>query len=479
VTETRITTDKMVALLIATLGSFLTPFMGSAVIVALPAMARDFHLNAIEQGWVTTSYLLATAVFLVPFGKIADMVGRKRIFTYGIALWAGASLLCAIAPSAHVLIWARVLQGLASAMIFGTGIAIVTSIFAPGERGLAIGITIGAVYLGLSLGPVLGGLLTHSLGWRSIFYVNVPPALFVVALIAWGLHGEWAEARGERFDWLGALLYSVALVALMYGLTLLPAPRGFGLIALGAVLTPGFVWWENHRPNPVLDLRLFRHNTVFAFSNLAALIHYSATFALNFLLGSFYLQSVRGFDPRYAGLILAAQPVMMAAFSPFAGKLSDRVDARIVASAGIALTGIGIAAFIPLTRTTPLAFIVVDLAMIGFGYALFSSPNTNAIMSAVERRFYGMASATLSTMRLIGGSFSMGIAILLLALYVGKANVVPENFGPFMTSMRVTFAICAALCVAGFFASLARGRSKSRSDEGVLQTNFEQTNSKP
>ncbi|MFH1773992.1 MAG: MFS transporter [Methanobacteriota archaeon] len=452
--------NKRSALLVATLASFLTPFMGSSVNIALPSIGKEFAMDAVLLSWVATSFLLAAAMFLVPFGRIADIHGRKRIFTYGILIYTVSSLLSAISTSAIILISYRVLQGIGGAMIFGTAVAILTSVFPPGERGKALGINVAAVYLGLSLGPFLGGFLTQHFGWRSIFLANVPLGLIIIVIIFWKLKGEWAEAKGEKFDFTGAIIYSLTLVAIMYGFSLLPAMSGAWLILIGVLGISAFVVWELRVESPVLNINLFRNNTVFAFSNLAALINYSATFAVGFLL-SLYLQYIKGLNPQNTGLILVSQPIVMAIFSPLAGRLSDRIEPRIVASIGMALTVVGLFLFTFLNEKTPLEFIVASLILIGFGLALFSSPNTNAIMSSVEKRFYGVASATLGTMRLTGQMLSMGIATLIFAVYVGRVQITPEYYLLFLKSAKAAFVIFAALCFGGIFASLARGKLRT------------------
>jgi len=449
--------NKSTALLIATLSAFLAPFMGSSMNIALPSIGKELALDAVVLSWVATAYLLAAAMFLVPLGKIADIQGRKKIFTCGILVYTLASLLCALATSAIWLIGCRILQGIGSAMIFGTGVAILTSVFPVGERGRALGISVAATYTGLSVGPILGGFLTQHFGWRSIFLASVPLGLAIIPLVVWRLKGEWAAAKGESFDFIGSVIYSLSLVVVMYGFSQVPALPGAWLILLGVLGILAFVFWETRVGSPVLNMSLFRHNTVFAFSNLAALINYSATSAVGFLL-SLYLQYVKALSPQDAGLVLVSQPVMMAIFSPLAGRLSDRIEPRVVASTGMALTTIGLLPFVFLNERTPLAFIVASLVLLGFGFALFSSPNTNAVMSSVEHRFYGVASATLGTMRLTGQMLSMGIAMLILAIYVGKVQITAAYYARFLTSLRTAIAVFAVLCFLGIFASLSRGK---------------------
>ena len=448
--------NKMSALLIATIASFLTPFMGSSVNIALPAIASEFATDAILLSWIPTAFLLTSAMFAVPFGRIADIHGMKKIFTYGIIIFTAASLLSAMAPSAFALIGFRILQGIGSAMIFVTGLAIITSAFPPQERGKAIGINIAAVYSGLSLGPVLGGLITHYIGWRSLFYLMAPLGLLVIALVFWKLRGaEWAACKGEKFDLFGSVLYSIALVLVIYGFSLLPEIWGVLTIIAGILVLSGFIKWELNVDSPVLDMKLFFKNRVFAFSNSAALINYSATFAVTFLL-SLYLQYIKGLNAQNAGLILVAQPIIMTIVTPFAGRLSDRYEPRIIASTGMALVTLGLLIFVFINAQTTFTYIVVGLLVLVLGFGLFSSPNTNAIMGSVERRFFGVASATVSTMRLIGQVMSMGIAILIFSLLIGRVQIMPEQYPALIQSIQTTFIIFTVLCFVGIFTSLAR-----------------------
>ena len=448
---------RRAVLLMASLSSFLTPFMNSSVTVALPAIAQEFELNAILLSWVATSYILAAVVFLVPLGRMADLAGRKKIFRSGIILFMVAACACALAPRSGWFIFFRVLQGAGSAMIFSTSVAILVAVTPAGERGRVLGINTAAVYLGLSLGPVLGGLLTQHLGWRSIFLLNVPLGVLVLFLIKRYLVEEWKEGRGESFDSPGSLIYGASLTAIMLGFTFLPAIPGVLLIAAGVGGVVGFVFWEQRTAHPVLNISLFRGNPIFSFSNLAALINYSATFAVMFLL-SLFLQHVKGYNPQLTGWILLSQPLIQALFSPLAGRLADRSQPRLVASTGMCLTAIGLFSLSFLSSSTALVLIVLNLLLLGLGFAFFSSPNTTAIMSAVEKKHLGVASATLATMRLVGQMLSMGITTLVFALVLGPREIGAGSRFFFMKSMKVAFLIFAALCGMGILASLARGK---------------------
>ena len=449
--------SKRTALIVASLASFLTPFMGSSINVALPAIGAEFRMNAVLLGWIQSSYLLSSAVLLVPIGRIADITGRRRIFLYGIILYTISSLVCGLAPSAGVLIAARAVQGVSGAMMFGVSIAILTSVYPPEERGAALGINTASVYIGLSLGPFVGGFLTQQIGWHSIFLVHVPLGLVMVFLVLSRLKSEWVEARGAKFDYIGSAAYSVALLLVMYGFSLLPDAAGSAAVGVGLIGLWLFFRWERRVESPVLDVNLFLRNRAFSFSNLAALINYSATFAITFLL-SLYLQYIRGLSPQEAGIVLVAQPILMAMGSPFAGRLSDRIEPRVVASCGMAILVVGLVFFALLGEGTHLSVIIANLALVGLGFALFSSPNTNAVMSSVERSVYGVAAGTLATMRMTGQALSLGIATLLLGVYIGRVEITPAAYPALLQSIRTTFGVFAFLCVAGVFASLARGR---------------------
>jgi len=449
--------EQRVALLVTTLSSLLTPMMSSAVNIAMPAIARDFAMDAVLLSWVASSYLLAAAIFLLPFGRLADIVGRKKIFVYGTVIFSSAALLAGLAPRANVFLFARLVQGIGAAMIFGTGIAILTSVYPPQRRGWVLGINVAATYTGLSLGPFVGGLLTQYLGWRWVFLLNVPLGMLILVAVWLKMPQEWAGSRGEPFDWKGSLAYSLMLTAFMLGFTWLPRWKGLVLLLAAAGAIPLFMNWEARHKHPIFQARLIRGNTVFAFSNLAALINYSATFAITFLL-SLYLQYIKGFDPRAAGLVLIAQPVVMAAFSPLAGRLSDRLEPRLVASLGMGVSAAGLFLFVWLHAHSGLGFIVTALMLVGFGFALFSSPNTNAIMSSVDKKYYGVASATLATMRMVGQMLSMGIATLVFSLFIGKVQITPAIYPLFLNSIRVSFIVFFVLCCCGVFFSLARGR---------------------
>jgi len=450
--------NDQAVLLVVCMTSFITPFLASSVNVALPSINTDFAIpDQALLGWIVTGFLLSAAVFVVPFGRIADMRGRKKMFVSGLLIIVISSFFCSISSTELMLIASRVIEGVGSAMIFGTGIAILTSAFPAKHRGNVLGINVAIVYVGSSSGPFLGGIITQYAGWRFIYAGIMVYALLAAILAQIMIKDDRHCQEDGRFDIIGTLLYAGSLFSLIFGLSVIPDAEGGYLLVLAALLMIIFLRWELAAENPVVNVGVFRRNPVFLFSNLAALINYSSTFAVAYLL-SLYLQYLKGFDPQTTGLILVAQPIVQVVFSPFAGRLSDRMEPRIVASAGMGLCVIGLTIFSFLTLETSLGLILASLMLLGLGFALFSSPNANAIMSAVEPCYYGLASGMVSTMRLIGQMISLGIAMLTFSVIMGHVEIAPAQMDELMVSIKVAFGIFAGLCLMGMLFSLARGK---------------------
>jgi len=452
--------NRNIILLVASLGSFLTPFMGSSINIAIPEIGAEFLSDAVLLSWVPTAYLLASAIMIVPMGRLADIRGRTKIFLTGIVIYTLGSLLSTMVPSTEVLIMFRVLQGIGGAMIFGTSVAIVTSVFPPNQRGRALGINVAFVYSGLAIGPVVGGILTEFFGWRSIFYANVVIGLFIFIAGLKCLKINEITEKKTRFDYQGSLLYAATIFFVMLGFQELSEPQGVLLMLAGVFTGAFFFMWEKRTEHPVFNITLLTENRVFALSSLAAFINYSATFAIGFLL-SIYLQLIKGFSPLNAGLILIAQPIMQVILSPSAGKLSDRIESGIPATIGMAMITAGLMLFSFLSEETPVMVIIANLAFLGVGYALFSSPNTHAVMSSVSERYYGVASGMLGTTRLCGMMASMGISMMIFAIIMQEiplAEVPPEMI---TESVNLAFMVFVVLCAIGTVASYIRNPKKT------------------
>ena len=421
------------------LTSFMGPFLGSCINIAIPTIAVEFSCPATDLSWLATAFLLGAVALLLPFGRMADILGRCRIYAIGTAAMAAVSFVAAFSPSASFLIAMRALQGLSLGLVFSSGMALLVAAHPAKQRGRAIGYSAAATYVGLSLGPVIGGLVTQHLDWRLLF-VLTSIVILVSSLLVRTIKEDWYGEREGGFDLPGAVFYTAASTLTLYGLSSLAAFPWMRFVLLaGLVFLALFLWQERRASTPLLHLSLFA-NTVFAMSNLAAFLNYSATYAIGFLL-SLYLQLVRGLDASTAGVLLLLQPLMMAILSPIAGALSDKHEPRLVASFGIAAACV----------------------IIGIGFGFFSPANNNAIMGAVSKKLYGVASSMVSVMRLSGQAVSMAVVTLLLAQATLPAAA--DWTEELSAAIRLIFSCLTVSCAAGVVASLMRGRRKTAEED--------------
>ncbi|HSR62006.1 MAG TPA: MFS transporter [Gammaproteobacteria bacterium] len=455
-------TDKLnklqrAALAMVLLNAFTTPLMLSAVNVALPAIADDLGLDAVMLSWVPMAYLMASAMFVLVFGRLADMFGRKRIFLIGTGSVILTSLLAAFSFNGEVLVLARFLQGTSAAMLYATQVAIVSSVFPPAKRGHAIGLTVSTIYLGLTGGPLIGGFLIDEFGWRASFVFHIPLAFIVLLTGLLMVPGDWsAEERGS-FDVRGAVVYSLSILLICIGVSTLPAIHSYVLLVAGVAGIGLFFVMVRRIHHPIFDVSLFFTNRVFTLSCLASYIIYTAIFA-NVVLISLYLQYLKGVSASIAGVIMMTQPLTMALVSPFAGRISDSIEPRVIATGGMLLTGIGLLLLAQLNGQSEMYYVIGALVITGLGFSLFSSPNANAIMGAVEKRYYGSATGSLATMRILGQMSSMALVTLVFALIIGQVEIQPSNLDDLGQAIRLVFTIAALLCVPGFIFSLVRGK---------------------
>nr|WP_320190068.1 MFS transporter [uncultured Desulfobacter sp.] len=435
---------------------FLAPFMMSAVGVALPTIGRFYGASAVSLALVEMVYMLAVTLFLLPVGRLADITGRKKIFVSGVALFALATILLPFSPSIDIFIAIRFLQGIGVSCTVSTSVAILSSVVPKEKRGKAMGIIVACVYLGLSAGPTLAGLMITWLGWQWIFFASVPLAMAALIFTLTQLKGEWKGAAGESFDWIGSLIYMAALSCLIVGVAHLEsqswAPQ---LMAAGMVFMVFFSIFEYRHLSPILDIRLVLSNRVFAFSNIATWINYAASFGLTFFF-SLYLQVVKGMSAQTTGFVLIAQPIIQAVLSPLSGTLSDKISASKLSTAGMAIcaAGLGVATF--LGQDTRIWQVLVVLVIMGLGFAAFSTPNMTTVMGSVEPRHYGIASSLVATMRSIGMLTAMTITTLLLSMFMGDAKVTAATAPEFLQTMHTAFIIFAGLSLVGIIFSMAR-----------------------
>ncbi len=439
-------------------GSFLPPFMLSAYNVALPTIARELHLTALAANWTTTGYLLVSSALVLPFGRLGDLYGRRRIYFQGILWFTLFSMLLMFAPSGPWVIGLRMGQGLGVAMIFGAGTALLMAMFPPAERGWALGLNVAAVYAGLSIGPFLGGQITGAFGWRALFLPSIPIGLLTLWMIRRWIPDDRPAQIPAPFDLGGAVLYAAALFCMVPATQYVSQLSGKLLLAIGLICGVGFVLRQHRTTHPLFPLRLLLENRVFAFANLASLINYAATYAISFML-SLFLQINKGLSPQEAGTLLLVQPVIQATLSPMTGRLSDRIDPRLLASSGMTLNLIGLLFLSRLTAQAALVEVGIALAIVGLGFALFSSPNINSVMSSVSPREYGIASGVQGSVRIFGQMMSMYLTLVFFSIYLAGDKPAEADPAAFLTCFRAVFLLFAGLSVIGILASLARGKA--------------------
>ncbi|WJI10513.1 MFS transporter [Methanobacterium sp. CWC-01] len=430
---------QRITLFLVSLAAFLIPFMGSSLSLALPVIQKELVVNVIILGWIPTAFVLANAATVLPFGRLSDIYGRKRIFSYGVLIYTTASLLAAFSNSGEILVFFSFLQGLGCAMIFATMVALLSSVFPMERRGEALGLYVSAVFIGLFLGPILGGVLIQYLGWRSIYLFNIPVGIILLSILFWKLRMEWAEAQGESFDIKGALIYSLSLVALLYGFSSLLEDLGKTVLVAGFLGILGFFLMERRTESPILKFDIFKSRRS-SFTALSMLFLNIAISAMATFL-SLYFQSLRGLEPQTTAFILAAQPLMVAVLSPVIGRAADRTENRFLPIGGLILITAGLLMLSFLSQETIILVPVLALILVGVGQAMFSSPTTRIFMGSVDSKIYGMASSAFSTMIYLGQTLSLALMLFIFAIYLGQVEINPSNYQVFLDSMRVAFLV--------------------------------------
>ena len=443
--------SKNLILIICTILSFFTVFAVNAVTIVIPSIAAEYGMSNIIQNWVTIIFLLVVAVLSVPAGQISGKYGLKKVTILSIILFIIISIVNVLVTSQEQFLVCRFVLGISLAFINVTSMAMIVSVFPPEERGKALGINITGVYVGLSLSPVLGGILDYNLGWRSVVLFGVPFLFAILALLLTKIDEEWSSFENIPLDIKGSLTYAIGMVLFMYGFTILNTAMGIALTVLGIIILIGFALIELREKNPVFDIKFFK-NHKFLSANFASLCAYLATYAVTTIL-NYHLQYIKGFDSQTAGMILLAAPLCQVVLAPIAGRLSDKFVPQILAAIGMALGTISLFLFSSLSSTTSMEFLFVAMIIYGIGFGLFSPPNTNVIMGSVPPKDTSVASAAVATMRTVGQAMSMGILTLVFAFVMGNVPMIEQYYPLLITSCQITCLICVVLCIASVFAS--------------------------
>ena len=459
-TKSSQTVSPTVATFVVAAVQFLTPFMMSAVGVALPAIGREFSAGAFQLGLVEMAYILSGGLLMLPAGRFADINGRKKIFVSGLALFIVATFCIALAPTIEILTLLRLFQGAGSALIATTSIAIISSVVPPNIRGKAMGIIAASVYLGLSASPTLTGFIIEYGNWRWIFWGALPVEIAAFYLTLTYLKGEWYGAKEERFDWIGSLIYMAAICTAMIGVTHLNDSGLFVvLFTIGLIGFVIFFIWESRAKSPILNVPLLKSNLTFSLSTLCMLINYAASFGVTFYF-SLYLQQIKGVSPQYAGMILVIQPFLMAVLSPVAGILADKVHPGKLTTLGMMLCTFALGICATITADTSIETLMLILVILGFGFAFFSSPNLTTVMNSVEPKHYGIAASLSATMRTLGMLTAMASISFMLSLFMNgaSASAAPDAY---MSSMQTGFTIFTVISLIGVFCSIASARAQT------------------
>ena len=426
-------------ILACSISTFLTGFSSNAISVALPQIASTFVFNNILQNWVPNAFFLTVAILSVPLAKICSDYGLKKSFVISLIVFLMGAILSVVSLSGEMFFISRIIQGIAAGGIYVTSVTIMVNQVSPKRRGRALGMNVAAVYIGLSLAPVLGGILTHNFGWESIFIFTIPFLLLNILIAHFKIPEDKKTINNEPFDKVGSILYMLGIGLIIFGFSSLNDSFGLITLVIGIILLSGFFIYDHYHEFPVFNVKLFQ-NHKFLSANLASLISYIATILVTMVL-NYHLQYIRGMNSQSAGLILIVTPLLMAIVAPQSGKLSDKINPQKISALGMGLVTIALFIFSFLDEGMSIYLLIFAMVLQGIGYGLFSSPNTNTIMSSVPPKETPAASASLSTMRVIGQTLSIAMVTVIFAIVIGSGDIVPSVYPQLIQGSKYAFGI--------------------------------------
>ena len=444
--------------IVSFLTSFFAVFLAAGIVIGVPSIASEFGMNNVVQNWIITIALLVVAVFTLPAGQISGKFGVKKSLIAGVLVFLFASIGACLSFSAESFLFFRVIQGIGGAFLNVAAMAMVVQAINPEKRGQALGFTVTGVYLAGSLSPVICGFLVYNFGWRSMFYFVIPFLVLCIIIMIWKIPGDWKTYENDKIDSAGYLIYGLGILLFIYGFTSLMNTNGMICVVLGFILLIVFGYYETRISTPAFNMRLFK-NMKFTSSNVAALCSYLAIAAITTIL-NYHFQYVRGWNAQISGLILIITPIIMAFMAPTSGRLSDRIHPQKLAAIGMSIATVTLVILIFLDANTPLYLIIIAMILQGIGMGMFTSPNTNAIMSSVPPNETPNASAAQSAMRTIGQTMSLGLLTLVFAWIMGNLELSSQYAGMIVQSSQIVCIICTAICVVAIFASLVGIKSK-------------------
>lgn len=450
------------ALLSISLASFTNSISHSSVNVATPMIASDLQANAILVSWVPTAFLLSNVIVLLPAGRLADIYGRKKIYVIGMLIFIFTSMLAYLTNSIETLLVIRGLQGIGAAMMFATTMAMIMSLFTEKNRGVALGIASGSLYIGLASGPLLGGWFTEVYGWRSVFIFPAVISTTSLLLVFFFLKGEWKSKSPLTVDWIGALIFTVWASFLFIGVSIFPGINSYILLFVGFTSLFVFYLQQNRSKNPLVRFKAILDNHIFSRSLFASCCTYASNFPLIFLF-SLYLQFIKNLSPTETGKIIILQAVMMAILAPIAGKLSDLFEPRIIATLGCLIMSSAFGALMAIDADTSLYFFSGCLICLGIGFGMFTTPNNNAALSSVEKDKLSIASALLNLSRTMGNMVGTAMMLLLVAVIIGDAKIEPSQYNSLLQVIRLALGLSCLYTICGAYFSYTRGNIRTSS----------------
>lgn len=428
------------------LATVIVAFLLNAAPVALPSIAKAFAMNNILQNWVDTIYLLSIAVFSIPCGKLCQKYGLKKCLKIGIVLFFIGTLGTGLSINATMLLLFRVVLGIGSAILNVASIAMIVEGMSDDKKGPALGIAVAAVYIGIALAPILGGSLIFNFGWQSLFFATLP-IIIINYYLTHIIEDEWKHEDLNKFDITGTTLYSMGIILFIYGFTKILELTGQIITVTGIILLIIFIVWELRNKNPIFEMRLFA-NIRFTAANLACLFSYFATFMITYVY-NYHLQYIMGMNSQTAGLFLIITPTIMIFMSLISGWLIKKFKGEYLTGFGLIILAIAFVLLCTLNNQTPLELILLAMTLHGIGYGLFSSPNTILITTSVPEEEASKASASLSAMRLIGQTVSLGIFTTFFAIIMGNVAIVPEYYNLLMESSYIITILAVIFVVIG------------------------------
>ena len=451
-------TSESYVVFVSFITSFFAVFLSAGIVLGVPSIADEFAMNNVVQNWIPTIALLVVAVFTLPAGQISGKYGVKKSLIIGVLIFIFASLGACLSFTTEIFLLFRVVQGIGMAFLNVSAMAMVVQAINPQNRGKALGFTVTGIYLAGSLSPVLCGFLVYNLGWRAMFYFVIPFLVLCLILMLLKIPGEWKTYEKDKIDSIGYLIYGIGILLFIYGFTNLMNTVGWVCVIIGLCLLIIFAYYELNVESPAFNMRLFK-NMKFTSSNIAALCSYLATAAITTIL-NYHFQYVRNWDAQLTGIMLIITPIIMALIAPNAGKLSDKIHPQKLAAFGMSIATVTLLILLFLDANTPIYLIVVAMILQGVGMGLFTTPNTNAIMSSVPPKETPNASAAQSAMRTIGQTMSLGLLTLVFAWIMGSLKLSSEHADLIVQCSQIVCMICTVVCIVAIFASLVGIRSK-------------------